>query len=190
MGKDSINAEDVGLKISAVKSAKTVLLAIAVAASAYALVFINDYLFHADFRFWVLAVKAFEPRILKISLAFMVILCGYYVTNSVAINCFNNNGIGGKFNLAILAVANALPAVIVVLMQYVYFRINGVVRYAATNGPMHLYIVWIFPLVAILPISAIVSRKIYIKTKNPYLPGIINAIIVALISCANTVSYL
>lgn len=191
LGKDNFNAEAVGLKISAGNAAKTILLAITVAASAYALVFINDYLFHADFRFWVLAVKAFEPRILKISLAFMVILCGYYVTNSIAINCFNYNEVGGKLNLTILTVANALPAVIVVLFQYVYFRIHGIVHYAAnSNGPMHLYIVWIFPLVAILPISAVISRKIYVKTKNPYLPGIINAIIVALISCANTVSYL
>jgi hypothetical protein len=44
-------------------------------------------------------------------------------------------------------------------------------------------------LVAILPISVIVARKLYKKTGNPYLPGIINAIIVTLISCANTCTF-
>lgn len=119
----------------------------------------------------------------------MVILCGYCVANFIAINCFNFNDIGGKFNLAIQAGFNALPVVIIILQQHT-FKATDLPRYAATNGPLHLYLVWTFPLVAILPVSAIIARKIYVKTKNPYLPGIINAIIVALISCANTVSYL
>ena len=59
-----------------------------------------------------------------------------------------------------------------------------------TTDPQHLFVVWLFPLVAILPIAAIVSRKIYKATNNPYLGGIINAIIIALISSANTVTFL
>ena len=188
--KDGFDADAVGLRMNSEKALKTIILAITVAASAYALVFIDDYFFHADFRFWVLAVKAFEPAILKIALPFMVILCGYYVVNSIAINCINNNNIGGKFNLAIQAVFNALPVVILIVMQYVSFKTTGFLRFAATNGPLHLYLVWTFPLVVILPVSAIVARTVYKKTNNPYLPGVINAIIVALISCANTVSYL
>lgn len=190
-GKESkFDAAAVGLRMSPVKIFKTILLAIVVSASAYALVFLDDYFFHGDFRLWVLAVKAFEPIILRIAIPFMVIFCGYYVVNSIAINCFNFNDIGGKFNLAIQALFNAIPVVILILLQYVTFKVTGLPRYAATNGPLHLYLVWTFPLVAILPVSAVIARKIYVKTKNPYLPGIINAIIVALISCANTVSYL
>ena len=179
-----------GLRIGLADLGKTILLAVTVAAAGYALVFLDDYFFHADFRFWVLAVKAFEPIILRIALPFMLILCGYYVVNSVAVNCFNYCEQGGRFNLAILAFFNCLPTLILIFLQYSYFKSTGIIRWAATNGPMHLYLVWLFPLVAILPASAVISRKIYEKTRNPYLGGLINAIIVALISCANTVSYL
>ncbi len=179
-----------GLRISFVNLLKTILLAVLVAFSAYLIVFLDDYLFHADFRVWVLAVKAFEPFILRIALPFMLILCGFYVLNSVAVNSFNFCQVGGKLNIVILAFFNCLPTLILIYLQYSYFKATGIIRWAATNGPMHLYLVWLFPLVAILPISAIISRRIFVKTRNPYLGGLINAIIVALISCANTVSYL
>jgi len=180
-----------GLKMPVVKVLKSILLAVTVAASAYAIVFIDDYFFHADFRIWVLATKAFEPIILKIAIPFMIILCGFYVVNSIAINCFNFNSIGGKGNLAIVALMNGLSVVIIILVQYLPFFNTGFLTYTVgAGGPLHLFLVWTFPLVAILPVSAVIARKIYIKTGNPYLPGIINAIIVALISCANTISYL
>ena len=56
-------------------------------------------------------------------------------------------------------------------------------------GESALFVVWLFPLVAILPLSVLVSRKIYKASGNPYLPGIINAVIVALVSCANTCTF-
>ena len=42
------------------------------------------------------------------------------------------------------------------------------------------------PIVVILFVTAIVSRKIYRATNNPYLGGLINAVVVTLISIANT----
>jgi len=178
------------LKLSGKKVFKTVLLAVTVAASAYAWVFIADYLFHVDFRIWVLAAKAFNPTILKISIPYMIILCIFYVTNSVAVNCFNYNTIGGKewVNELIIAVANVVPVAIPVIIQYSYFLKNGFPLWTADQT--HLMIVWLYPLFGMLPVSAIIARKVFKATGNPYLPGIINAIIIALMSCANTSSFL
>lgn len=69
-------------------------------------------------------------------------------------------------NLAIQAGFNALPVVIIILQQHT-FKATDLPRYAATNGPLHLYLVWTFPLAATHPISAIIARKTYVKKKIP-----------------------
>lgn len=181
--------EATGIKISPVKLLKTALLAVVVAIASYAWVFIADYFFHVDFRIWVLAFKRFNPEFLFIAIPFMIMSCVFYIASSISINCYNYRKIGGKewVNILILALFTAAPAFIITLMQYIYFYSTGNLLFTAGESP--LFVVWLFPLVAILPISALVSRKIYKASGNPYLPGIINAIIVALVSCSNTCTF-
>ena len=85
---------------------------------AYVCVFTADYFFHADFRIWTLAIKAFEAPILKY-LPFGLLFITFYVASSVSTNCFNYNSIGGKswVNTIIVAFFTALPAIILPLMQ-------------------------------------------------------------------------
>lgn len=184
-----LDLEATGIKVGPVKLLKTVLLAVVVVIASYAWVFIADYFFHVDFRIWVLAFKRFNPEFLLIAIPFMVLSCLFYITSSISVNCYNYRKIGGKewIDTLILALFTAAPALVVTLMQYIYFYSTGNLLFTAGESP--LFVVWLFPLVAILPISVLVSRKIYKATGNPYLPGIINAIVVALVSCANTCTF-
>lgn len=91
-------------------------------------------------------------------------------------------------NTVVLAIFNVLPAVIILVLQYTYYRSTGFLRWSADEAG--LFIVWLYPFLAILPVSLIISRKIFQETRNPYLPGIINAILVALMSCANTCTFM
>ena len=79
-------------------------------------------------------------------------------------------------------------AVIVVVLQYTYFKSTGFLLWG--EDQTHLMVVWLYPLFAMLPVSALISRAVFKKTGNPYLPGIINAIIIALMSCANTCTFM
>ena len=178
------------LKLSGKKALKTIELAVVVCFLTYLWVFIADYLFHVDFRIWTLAAKAFTSRIFVISIPYMLLLCVFYITNSVAVNCFNFNTIGGKkwVNLLILALANVIPCAIVVMIQYFTFRATGFLHWSANQT--HLMVVWLYPLFGMLPASAVISRAIFKKTGNPYLGGIINAIIIALMACANTCTFM
>ena len=49
-----------------------------------------------------------------------------------------------------------------------------------------LAVIWLFPVIFFLFITAIMSRIIYKKTRNPYLAGFINAMVIVMISCSNT----
>ena len=84
-----------------------------------------------------------------------------------------------------LALFNGLPAIALLLVQYVYFFITGHLFFS-----YNMYIVWLFPMVVTLPLTAVISRKVYKETGNPYLPGIINGLLVTIISCANTLTWL
>lgn len=178
------------LKLSGAKILKTLLLAVTVAGASFAWVFIADYFFHVDFRIWTLAAKAFNAQILLISIPYMLLLCIFYVTSSVAVNCFNFNTVGKKewINTVIVAASTLIAVVIPVVMQYTYFKANGFLLWS--EDQTHLMIVWLYPLFGMLPASAVIARYVFKGTKNPYLPGIINAIIIALMSCANTSSFL
>lgn len=95
------------------------------------------------------------------------------------------NGKREWVNTAILATTNTLPAAILLLLQYTYFFTTGDLLFPNAN----MQIVWLFPFLVVLPVSAIIARKIYRVTNNPYLPGIINGIIVTIMSCTNTLTW-
>lgn len=186
--KNGLDLVEHGVKMPAKKLGLSVLLALIVVVVAYAIVFIEDYFFFADFRLWTLAIKAFELPILRY-LPYVLLFFTYYIAISVATNSFNYNTIGGKANGLICAVFAAAPALVLPWIQYItYYSTNHMMWFqsslAAPNYPM--FVLWLFPIVLILIGTTLVSRVIYKSTKNPYIAGIINAIIVGLITITNT----
>jgi len=192
--KNGFNLAQSGVKLSFPKLGKTLLLAIIVVCSSYFCVFFANYFFQTDFRIWVLAVKAFNPNLLKVSLfPYMVIFLIYYVASSVATNCFNYNQIGGErgwVNTMIVALFAGAPAIIMLSIQYgTYFTTKHMAWMQASfagGGNPPMYVLWLFPMLLILPVAVIISRAIYKVSRNPYIAGIISGVIVTLISCTNT----
>ena len=56
----------------------------------------------------------------------------------------------------------------------------------ATGVNLPMYVLWLFPIVLILFFSTVINRILYKVTKNPYIAGVVNAIIVALLTITNT----
>ena len=186
--KNGLDLADRGVKLPAKKLGLSVLLALIVVTVAYAIVFIEDYFFFADFRLWTLAIKAFEAPILRY-LPYILLFFTYYIAISVATNSFNYNSIGGKANGIICGLFAAAPALVLPWIQYItYYNTNHMMWFQRTmadpNYPM--FVLWLFPIVLILFGSTIISRMIYKATKNPYIAGIINAIIVGIMTITNT----
>lgn len=191
--KNGMDLAETGVSMHIKKFGKTLLLGIIVCVVTYSWVFFADYFFKTDFRIWVLAAKAFGTEKALIAMfPYVELFMVYFILNSIAINAFNYNTIGSKngkgqwVNTAVLAVFNAIGPAVLVFLQYRHLFSTGQVLYSASQS--HLYIVWLFPVLVILPVSAVIARKIYKATNNPYLPGIINALLVTLLSVANTLT--
>jgi hypothetical protein len=188
--KNGFSLKDRGVAISPPVLGKTLLLALVSVTVSYGLVFFADFFFKADYRIWVIAVKAFGVNKIPVILfPYVFLFLTYYTANAVAVNSFNFIAIGEKewINTAVVAVVNGLPALILILAQYVPFAITGQLG-IPPNGNM--YAIWLFPILIFLPVTAIMTRKVYRLTGNPYLPGIINGIIVTIISCTNTLTWM
>jgi hypothetical protein len=178
-----------GVSIGLGQLGKTVLLALITVTVSYGLVFLADFFFKVDYRFWVLAVKAFTvDKVIVALFPYLFLFLVYYVANAVAVNSFNfiENGKKEWVNTAIVAVFNGIGALILVLIQYIGFRVGGEMTFGYDSN---MCIIWLFPIIVILPVTAIMGRKIYRVTNNPYLPGLINGILITLISCTNTLTW-
>jgi hypothetical protein len=191
--KNGATTESIGLKIGAKNLGKTVLLALIVVVVSYGCVFFADYFFKTDFRIWVLGVKAFDAKVLYTAVfPYLLLFSIYYIAASVAANSFNNNTLGLKdgkrewVNTTVLAVFSAIPPLVLLAIQYITFFSTGFLAWDTGN----MQIVWLFPVLVFLPVTTILSRKIFRETGNPYLPGIINGILVTLIACSNTLTWL
>ena len=182
--KHGYNGKATGVNIGFKNLPKTILLAVIVLVVAYGVLFSLDYFFYADFRLWTLAIKAFEAPILRY-LPYIFLFFTYYIACSVSVNCFNFCDATGKkswVNTIVLSVFNAIPALILPWIQYWHYFHAKDMMWPGSN----MSVLWLFPIVLILIITTVVDRLMYKHTKNPYLPGIINAVIVGVMTITNT----
>ena len=184
--KNGMSLKDSGVLISGKALWRTLLLAGLVVTVAFAVVFFGQYFFKADFRIWILAIKAFEADKVMISLRYLPFFLVFYVAHSVSMNCFNYNTIGKeKGNTLILSIANSMSSIILVAAQYICFYATSRQLLGLSEGE-RIAAIWLIPVAFILFGAALMSRIVYLKTRNPYIAGLISAILVTVISCSNT----
>ena len=190
--KHDFSPAERGVTISLKKLWRTIILAVLAISLALLVLFFADYFFQTDFRLWVLTLKAFNADKVLIALRYLPFFLAFYVINSVAVNCFNYNTIGGKKgwgNIIILSVFNILGALVYLIIQYGTFFTNGLLRWYATEG-WRFSGIWLYPAIIYLFFAPILNRFVYKRTKNPYLFAIIIAILITIMSVANTTTVL
>ncbi|MCA0971422.1 alpha/beta hydrolase [Halobacillus litoralis] len=187
--KEGLNLREAGVIIPLKTLWKTIVLSVVVTAVSFSLVFIADYFFTTDFRLWVLAIKAFTPDKLLLALKYLPLFLLFYVANSIAVNSFNfvSKGRSEWLNTALMALFNGLSAIVIVAIQYTHFFVKGDVYFTNVSTIVGI---WLFPIIVVIPLAAIITRKIYRVTKNPYLGGIIYSIIVTLMMVTNSLTQL
>ncbi len=189
---NGLSLREQGVVLAKGKVGKTILLGLLSAVAAYSLVFLADYFFKTDFRLWCFTLRAFDADKLGIVLKYLPFFLVFYVVNSVAINGFNFVCIGKKewVNTVVMAAFNALSPAIMIVWMYAHFFNTGFTTTDSYGVGGSIIGIWLFPIVVILPLAAIISRIIYKKTRNPYISGIAMAIIATTMACTNTLTLL
>lgn len=181
---NGVNLRQIGVSLPGRSLWLTIVLSVVVTVAAYLIVFAADYFFKADFRLWVLGIKPFTQDRVAFALVTLPLFALYFVANSVAINAFERFALCGTewVNTFVIATFNALGGLFVLGLQYITFYVTGEMSpyIQAMEG------IYMIPIVVILFVSAVIARKIYQATGNPYLGGLINAFTITLITIANT----
>ena len=182
-----VNKEERGVRLSRQALGKTVLLALAVVCAAFSLVFVSDYLFLTDYRLWCFAtIRAFDADLIPMVIKFVPFWLVYYIAMSVCGNSYGYTEGKKEYSSVIRQMFFvALGPVIMIGVQYIKFFITGKMVLDPITGIMGI---WLFPIALILPLSAWICHKIYKKTNNPYIGGIIMGIIACILTVTNTLT--
>lgn len=170
---------------------KTILLAVLSACATYGIVFFADYFFNTNFQFWAVMFRAFDAEKIPIMLCALPLFLMFYIPNSIACHSFRYNevGKGGWRNTLIVAFFNAASIIYIELVQYSVFFATGQPYWHVESFDRQLG-GWLLGTVVVMFVTPWIARKIYKETRNPYLGGILNALIVVIMTASFTITYL
>ena len=174
------------------KIGKSFLLALAVTAIAYSTVFITFWLFKSDFRIWTFAVTPFSAKKVWVAVRYLPFYLVFYVVNSIALSRNNYKGwsetkqicVSSFWNVLGILIFEALNFIPILFMKKTLLNAlftDGIAAAAGALFPLLLY-----PVVAILCIAAAIEIKMYHKTGNIWLAGFLNAMVITMLTVANT----
>lgn len=184
---DPVDREERGRRLTWEKMRKSILLAVTVVFASFGLVFLSDYLFLTDYRLWCFAtIRAFDASLIPAIVKFAPFWLFYYIAMSVSGNCHSyTEGRHEWSSVARQMFFVFLGPQLMILVQYGKFFITGKMVLDPITGIMGI---WLFPIVLILPLSAYICHKIYKKTNNPYIGGIIMGLIACILTVTNTLT--
>lgn len=181
--KNGQTAKSLGLIIPKKQIFKTFLLAVSVISFVYIITFFADWAFTTDFRFWMISVKVFNAENLVYTLIYVLPFLLFYLINSAVVNGFNRiDSLKEWQSVALTCFGNVIGILLMIIIEYGVLDIKG----SFVWNPMRIYN--LFPLVVLIPVATILSRKLFKKTGNIYLGGILIGIFYTVMICANTMT--
>ena len=178
-----VTFKDYGVTFNPIRILVSLLVAIIACAVAYGVLFLMDLIFKADFRIWTFAFKTFDFNIVPVILRYLPTFLLFYIVSTASITINTNTeklqGIKGY----LLAIAlNAGGGMLWLIHQYGKLFITG----AAAHPGSALSGIVLVAMIPTLSIAAIISRNLYKKTGNIWVPAFLNAILMTTMTIANT----
>ncbi len=160
----------------------SLIVAVLTYAVAYGVLFLIDLIFKADFRIWTFAFKTFDFNIFPVILRYLPTFLLFYVVSTAAITVNTNTEKMKGWGYLLAIALNAGGPILWLAYQYGLLFKTGVAAFpgSALSGIM------LVAMVPTLAIAAIISRNLYKKTGNIWLPAFLNAMLMTTMAIANT----
>ena len=185
--KNGMDLDEIDIKTTVFDLFKTIVLALTVTGGTLLLVWGAQYFFKTNFAFLYWCIVPFPAyKIIEMLKVLPIFLIGY-VISSIFVNCMNYNTSYGRnkiVNILVLAAVTAAVPALVSGAGWTWFMVTGV---NDMFGAAYTRIVDnLFLTIFLLFVTPLTARGIYAKTRNPYLGGIVNAILAMVITCVNS----
>lgn len=198
-GKFKGQGEALGLKVGDTKKfGKTVLLALSVVSLAYVTVFAADYFFKTDFRIWTFAIRTFSASKIWVAVKYLPFFLVFYVANSLSVSRRRFDNWSERKQILISMMWNVLGVILVLLAQYIPVLFTDMTLLSIAGNAIGgtfgqligtggaLFPLLLYPFIPILAIAAAINVKVYNRTGNIWLAGLVNAFIITMLTVANT----
>lgn len=149
----------------------------------FGIVYAAEYLFNADFKFWILGVFTFNSDKLLVWMNYLPFFFIFYLINALLINILSFSNIKSeKANMIVAGLGNVLGIMLINGIQYAVLFTTGNTFWQETR----LYPMVLLPFIFLLFAAAIISRSLYKLTGNVWLGAMVNTLIITMIGVANT----
>ena len=164
---------------------KTFVLALLVLGILMAVLYTNWAIWTVDFRIWTLAVKVFDMGVLLPTIVRYGVFFGiFFIVSALFNETYRASNIPEWASTLINVFFNFFGVLLVIAIQYGELTSTGVMW----QPDMNLGYIVLFPMVPILAIATVISRRMTAKTGNMWLGAFINTLLFTLITCSNTAS--
>ena len=176
-----------GARISRGELLRTLLLVLNLFGIYYLLLNALYWLFHVDYRFLFMGVRAFRPVELALLAVYAPFFFLFFLSNSLRVNgAMRSEGQREWQGMLIGGIGNSLGLLLIVVVQYVTFWWTGTVYW--TDG--WLYVNLLFAVVPMMFVLPYFNRYFFRMTGRIYLGPMVTCLVFIMILLTNTVVYL
>lgn len=162
---------------------KSFLLAGIVVFFLYLVTFVNWSAWTVDFRIWTFAIKVFDVGVMLPTMVRYAVFFGiFFVISAIFNENYRAKNLPEWASILINVFFNIFGVLLVIAIQYGQFTKTGVMW----QSDMALGYIVLIPMIPILAIATVISRRMAAKTGNMWLGAFINTMLFTIITCANT----
>ena len=134
------------------------------------------------FYFWTFGLRHFDPAKLPSMLRYLPFFAVYYVTNAALGATYRLKDVPEWITITLNVIFNVIGVLILVWAHNIHnITYGNMTQYG--NSLMYLLS---YPVIPCVAFATVVGRRLYVRTGNGWLGGLINATIMCIMACANT----
>lgn len=135
-----------------------------------------------QFQFWVFGTRVFDAIKIPSMLKYVPYFSVFYIISAGLSKNYRAKEMPEWATILINIFFNVAGFMIVVWYCNSYFINNGAMIHTGNN----MHYIHAYPIVPCIAIATVLARRIYVRTGNAWLAGIVNGTLMTFIGCANT----
>lgn len=161
---------------------KTILLAVILVAMFYGVVNFLWAIAVVDFRIWTFDIRVFSFVRIVSFMKYVPLFFIFYMVSAAFSQNYRVKDLPEWATIAINVFFNVIGIMLLFWIQNSYFINTG----AMIDSANKLFFIACYPIIPCVAVATVVARRMYTRTGNAWLAGLVNAMIMTFIACANT----
>lgn len=161
---------------------KTPILAAILVAVFYGIVNILWAIAVVDFRIWTFDIRTFSFVRIVSFMKYVPLFFIFYMVSAAFSQNYRVKDLPEWATIAINVFFNVIGIMLLFWIQNSHFINTGAMISSANS----LFFIACYPIIPCVAVATVVARRMYVRTGNAWLAGLVNATIMTFIACANT----